>query len=653
VIERGNTQPAVVQHLVGLLQRQNRTDEIEAIATKLKDQGVDTGNLKLVQAVGLIQRNTAESIESGLAAAREVLRADSGRATDHLIYGRLLQSVGKLGEAESSLARAVALTPGNADAWFAYVQVLMKSGQDKKARTLVEQLRRQRHLVAFPQALAAIHTLIGDAVTADALYATALQEHPGDTATIQAVAAHQLEQGDASKAQALLGQLVDPSAQAPAKIVAWARRAQAIISLTTSRRGFAGWQEAMSAIESNLKVDPGSYDDRSALAALLAVHPGRHAEAIAEFESLAATSPLSDDHQFLWAKLLNAEGKNVACGEVMKPLLDRPRPDPKHLVFYISSLLQNRQTGPASHWIEVLEQADPGNISLFQAKAELLSQQGRKPDLLQMLTQRLAEHPEQTGPLVSMLETYGFYAEAEAALRDWASLGAEPARQLALIGFLGRHDRPDEAIGVLDALGSQVPADQVAESSLAIYVAPSAKVSHKERVESLLHQAIQISPDRLVLRSKLALIRVEQGRHEEAERLFREVLERDPDHLGALNDLAWLLALQPEPGLVEALKHINHAIEIAGPLPGLLDTRAVVRLRTGDFEGALQDLPSSPTDAKGWLHLAWARHAAGQLAPAREALAQARQSGFEAEKLDRLERPHVERWLRDLDKRSP
>ena len=45
----------------------------------------------------------------------------------------------------------------------------------------------------------------------------------------------------------------------------------------------------------------------------------------------------------------------------------------------------------------------------------------------------------------------------------------------------------------------------------------------------------------------------------------------------ALNNLAWLLALQHKNG-TEALKFINRAIDLAGPVAELFDTRAIVHL---------------------------------------------------------------------------
>jgi regulator of sirC expression with transglutaminase-like and TPR domain len=113
----------------------------------------------------------------------------------------------------------------------------------------------------------------------------------------------------------------------------------------------------------------------------------------------------------------------------------------------------------------------------------------------------------------------------------------------------------------------------------------------------------------------------------------------------ALNNLAWLLALR-EPHTGEALDLIGRAIELVGPEAGLLDTRAMVYLKTGRSELAIRDLEAvlgaTPT-ASAYFHLAQAQHLARNRAAAAVALRKARDMGLVAERIDPLERPAYER----------
>ena len=67
------------------------------------------------------------------------------------------------------------------------------------------------------------------------------------------------------------------------------------------------------------------------------------------------------------------------------------------------------------------------------------------------------------------------------------------------------------------------------------------------------------------------------------------ILGSSPDIVLALNNLAGILSFQPGKEK-EALALIDHAVELAGAVPGLLDTRAVIRLNNGRADLALGDL---------------------------------------------------------------
>ena len=87
----------------------------------------------------------------------------------------------------------------------------------------------------------------------------------------------------------------------------------------------------------------------------------------------------------------------------------------------------------------------------------------------------------------------------------------------------------------------------------------------------------------------LGELRGTQDRVDEAVQVYREILKRDENNVWAMNNLAVLLALQKR-GLSEARQLVEKAIEIAGPLPALLDSRASVYLALGQPQRALSDL---------------------------------------------------------------
>ena len=80
-----------------------------------------------------------------------------------------------------------------------------------------------------------------------------------------------------------------------------------------------------------------------------------------------------------------------------------------------------------------------------------------------------------------------------------------------------------------------------------------------------------------------------QKNYAAAEAEYREVLAQNPNNYVALNNLAYLLWGR-KTNLPEALKCINRAIELAGPIANLRDTRAVILLAMGSTRGAQDDL---------------------------------------------------------------
>ena len=142
-----------------------------------------------------------------------------------------------------------------------------------------------------------------------------------------------------------------------------------------------------------------------------------------------------------------------------------------------------------------------------------------------------------------------------------------------------------------------------------------------------------------------------QGRHQDAARIYREILAQDQRNLVALNNLAWLLSFQSE-SRTEALALINRAIELAGPVAALLDTRAVVALNMNRVQEALQDLNAALEETQAaaiYIHLAQAQLRANDGGAAKESFQQAKDNGFDSTKLHPLERPDYNRLVRQLN----
>ena len=163
----------------------------------------------------------------------------------------------------------------------------------------------------------------------------------------------------------------------------------------------------------------------------------------------------------------------------------------------------------------------------------------------------------------------------------------------------------------------------------------------RQRVEGWIADALRQQAGPPSIRLGLARLRTQQRQYDQAESIYREVLGSSPDNVAALNNLAWLLSFQTGKEQ-EAIDLIDHAVELAGADPSLLDTRAVIHLNKGRADLALRDLNRaiaiSPNRPVLYFHLARAHQAAKEDAEARKAFRQAEQLGLKPETVDPRER---------------
>ena len=169
-----------------------------------------------------------------------------------------------------------------------------------------------------------------------------------------------------------------------------------------------------------------------------------------------------------------------------------------------------------------------------------------------------------------------------------------------------------------------------------------------DRTAEVLEAIRQKAPDEAGLLFQLANLRTFQQRYDEAERFYRQSLERAPENDGPWNNLAWLLALREPSKADEAIKLANDAVDRFGFTPELRDTRAVVNLKLGKPLDAIRDLePLAVNPARArpiWLfHLAQAYLDSGQADKARATFAQAVKGGLTDGDIQPLEKPAYDR----------
>jgi Flp pilus assembly protein TadD len=178
------------------------------------------------------------------------------------------------------------------------------------------------------------------------------------------------------------------------------------------------------------------------------------------------------------------------------------------------------------------------------------------------------------------------------------------------------------------------------------------------QAESLptIEEIMTSNPEDTELLSSAAVMYASLGQNDVAITQLEKLLKIAPNHVLAQNNLATLLAEDPqrqEDGMVV----IDQAIKVAGRQPALLDTKGTLLLRSGKFQEAVACLEEAtimpPVDPRYWLHLAQAYYELGDISAADQALTRAQVSHVGETLLTSAERAEIKQLEQNLAGRKP
>jgi tetratricopeptide (TPR) repeat protein len=368
-----------------------------------------------------------------------------------------------------------------------------------------------------------------------------------------------------------------------------------------------------------------------ARAHVLAQQPQRphRRKAIALLESLQRGQSLNPEDQFLLARLYNAENNWPKARTLLRDLVTTVTKNPLYLMAYGEGLIANRDFPEAERSIARLEElerlnkTEPGNYGTVQLRALALEAGGQGDKAIALIRQHI-ERPT-----------------------------AKPDEFMVLVRYLDKQRKVDEALDACQKALDQCSIEQVAAAAVVVLRNNKASPAQCARVEGWITKAISANAKSVVLKLCLADLQEMRGRYQEVVLLYRAVLEQEPMNVAALNNQAWLLA-QLNDKTADALAMINRALDLMGPQPALLDTRAVVQIKLGRADLAVVDLERVTTEAPTalrWFHLACAYQQVHNPDAARRAFQRARELGLENPQLHPLERDAWGTLYQDLDRK--
>lgn len=661
-VEEGEQGPAVLRRLTQLLVERRRYAEADRVVALLPDKGALARELR--RGVAEAARLAGDPARAAQL-AEQAVPADSKDYRDHLWLGQMLFSAGKNDRAELRLRRALDLSEPAADPWVDAVVIELRAGRKARAEELTEEAARRLTGPGKDLALAQCYEAVGQPERARQRYESALGAHADDPAVLWPVVKFHLRVGEPAKAEPLLRRLVS-DASLPADQAARARRMLAVV--LASQGDFRKTRQALvylDLVEDKGPPRPGSAespDDVRVAVYVLAMQRTRpmRQRAIRLLEYLEEHDrPSPDDHFFL-AQLYEAVGDWPKARERMLGLLAERGDDAGYLTYFTRGLVRRGAFDEAKPWLLRLEAVRPEALQTLELRCRVLKAEGRGREAAEVLKGYASKPGADLERAGSLLEELEDAAAAESVFRRLADAPGQPENRLVLAAFLARHDRLPEALDLCEAARGSCPTESVAVVSVAAlsaarwHEAPGRRMAVQysapwddkqgRRVEAWLEEVVAKDTRQNAVRSALAALRSLQGRYADAEALYRDILRDNPDDPLASNNLAWLLAMSKDRSR-QALDLLTHAEELTGPLPELMETRAVVHLSRDEAEPAVSLLEEVIAENPGpvaYFHLARAYRMAGHRDEALEALSKARDLGLRPARLHPQERAILE-----------
>jgi len=390
----------------------------------------------------------------------------------------------------------------------------------------------------------------GDIQTARTRYQRALQMVPDYIPATMSLGRLEEQAGNTDQAMALYRASAESSHSDTRPLLALARLAEA----SGDTAAMVDWlQQARqrSAGELGARIILGEYY-------LQARKPQQAMQAI---EEAAAIAPANPRLLVMRARVAMMQGDYDAALTPLKTLLQTRPESPVAHALLGENLLRLERYEEAREQMAIVLQAYPDNSEALILAADIELRSGASDKAVQLAKQLQQSHPDNAvGYEIegNIWMARKEYVRASKAYRRAGEL--QPGASLAIkqSGALKRTERQSESVTpLLDWL--------------------------------------QGHPDNLAVRQALGTAWMELGENDKAIAAYLQVLDKAPDSLVALNNLAWLYQLAGNP---LALKTARHAYQLDGEDPGVVDTYGWLLVQNDEAEQgrtllarALQQLP--------------------------------------------------------------
>jgi len=661
-VELGESSPQALHQIAQILFESRRYQEAKPFLEKISKQ---EGSAEVRKMEAFLKINEKD-FAGGIAIAQQPIDNGSQDPRDYLLLGQVLslayagdknKSKDYATKAENAFRKAVALPAGAKlpEAWLELVRFLTANGQKDRAEAVILQAKENLPPALAPVALAQCWEALGRVDKAVEQYSAALKDNPDDIPMLRNAGSFYLRLGRLADAEPYLTKVLAEETKASESDRMWARRGLALcLAYSGEQQKFE--QALNKYLKENLQILPDSIEDLRTKAHVLATRQNRRVEAARLLEELAKKQAPTLEEQQSLAQLYEQIGEKDNAYRQYVTIVTLSE-NPAQIAYCGRRLFELGETNAAQHALDRLQNLDaetrrPAGALILQLQALLLNRAGRSADAIAAAKQFAKSPGVDIGTAAQLYEEIGQIASAEEIYRQLArKSGSEDSLQLA--AFLGRQGRLSEALDICEKLWDSFPAERMTSLALAILNARKSPTPQQfQQVERLIEKALQKQPESLALQMDVANLRTLQHQYLQAEQVYQSILDQDPTNVMALNNLAWFQALLDN-NYGEAFKNVQKAIEIAGPMAELLDTRALIYLNLDKIDDAIRDLDACIRDvptATMYFHLAQAQHKARRQKDAVESIRRARKMNL-AQAIHPLEEKALDRLLVDLDEK--
>ena len=573
-----------------------------------------------------------------------------------------------LTEAELARREAIKLAPKAPEPYIFAVVQLSRLKRVKEVAAVIDSAQRALPLDQKAATAGRCYAIIGDAKKAEAQFMEAVKAKPDDANLRLLLCRYYASQREFEKAEPHLRQLQNQKFAATA-----AQRAEAKHLSTLSVAAGGSYSDLLKALKSLEDPKTASLADLYTRAVLLqrsGLKRDRRA-LIDVLERIDQVRQLAVEDRFLLARLYARVDKWGNARAIIDDLLKSQPRNGRFLSWYaVASLQRQRGNSPgdvkrARELLARLRNAEPDEPRTAEVEARLLVHDNRPKEaetaILSCADRVIGERTKLPlarlvilRQLAQLSETLNLAPAAEHLWRRHARASSVPEDILRVATFLGRRARYSEGIAICRTARKTCKPLSVAIAAVNVVSLGRPSQADVKSAEELIKTVLKADPRSIQLRQVYAGLLTATGETSRAEATYREVLRDAPNDVSALNNLAWLLAMQSK-NLNEALGLIDRAIRRAGSASVLLDTQGIVFTKLGRPKDAIQALQRAldeVDDSEIYLHLAQAKLAAGNKKGASESLSTAHERGLNIANLHRLEHPGYQAIIVALGKRT-